>query len=559
MVAAGRSIVARAAAGSIPVRLLGGVAIWIRGSPAARALLGRDYADIDLVAHKRQSRALRALLEEAGFEPERVFNATHGARRLLYRGPGGWQVNIFLDTFEMSHTLDLGARLEAEPETLAAAELLLTKLQVAEVNAKDLSDAAMLLWDHEPAAADGPGLLNVARMAAACGAQLGPVHHRHRQPRGLPRPARRPGPGRARPRAHRPPDRRRHPGADGGAQDGGLAAAGQGGAPEALVPGSRGGDPVSMRVYFATDIHGSEVCWRKFLNAGRFYGADTLIMGGDVSGKAVVPVVCLPGGGYLVRQFSGGKVLAPAELDQAEARIRDMGFYPYRTTDEELDETWDSPRAVEAVFLSLMRETLGRWLDLARERLAGTGIRLYIMCGNDDPPELREILRASDAVTETEERLIDLGEGITMISFGWSNRTPWHTPREMDEDEMERRIEKMATEVTRPERAVFNLHVPPARTAIDLAPALDDSLKPRVRGGAVVMEPVGSEAVRRMLERHQPMLGLHGHIHESRGAVRLGRTLSINPGSEYGDGILRGALIDLDGRKGIRNYQLPVG
>jgi hypothetical protein len=173
MVAAGRSIVARAAARSIPVRLLGGVAIWIRGSPGARELLGRDYPDIDLVAHKRQSRALRAMLEETGFEPERVFNATHGARRLLYHGPGGWQVDVFLDTFEMSHTLDLGARLEVEPETLAAAELLLTKLQVAEVNAKDLSDAAMLLWDHEPAAADGPGLLNAARMAATCGADWG--------------------------------------------------------------------------------------------------------------------------------------------------------------------------------------------------------------------------------------------------------------------------------------------------------------------------------------------------------------------------------------------------
>jgi len=173
MVAAGRSIVGQAAARSIPVRLLGGVAIWIRGSPWARELLGRDYPDIDLVAHKRQSRALRAMLEETGFEPERVFNATHGARRLLYHGPGGWQVDVFLDTFEMSHTLDLGARLEAEPETLAAAELLLTKLQIAEINAKDLSDAAMLLWDHEPAAADGPGLLNVTRMAAMCGADWG--------------------------------------------------------------------------------------------------------------------------------------------------------------------------------------------------------------------------------------------------------------------------------------------------------------------------------------------------------------------------------------------------
>lgn len=173
MAAAGRAVVAAAAAHSIPVRLIGGVAIWLRASPAARAALGRSYPDIDLVAHKKQSRKLRAVLEERGLEPERVFNATHGARRLLYHGPGGWQVDIFLDTFEMSHTLDLGTRLEAEPETLAAAELLLTKLQIAEVNAKDLSDTAMLLWDHEPAPADGPGLLNLAPVVSRCAADWG--------------------------------------------------------------------------------------------------------------------------------------------------------------------------------------------------------------------------------------------------------------------------------------------------------------------------------------------------------------------------------------------------
>jgi hypothetical protein len=173
MVAAGRAVVAAAAAHSIPVRLIGGVAVWLRASPTARAALGRSYADIDLVAHKKQSRKLRAVLEERGLEPERVFNATHGARRLLYHGPGGWQVDIFLDTFEMSHTLDLGARLEAEPHTLAAAELLLTKLQIAEVNAKDLSDTAMLLWDHEPASADGPGLLNLSPVVARCAADWG--------------------------------------------------------------------------------------------------------------------------------------------------------------------------------------------------------------------------------------------------------------------------------------------------------------------------------------------------------------------------------------------------
>ena len=173
MVTEGRAIVAAAAAHAIPVRLVGGVAIWLRGSAAARGALGRSYPDIDLVGHKRQSRALRSLLEDAGFEPERVFNATHGAKRLLFHGSGGWQVDVFLDTFEMSHTLDLGSRLEAEPETLAAAELLLTKLQIAEINAKDLSDVAMLLWDHQPGDADGPGLLNLGPVAARCGADWG--------------------------------------------------------------------------------------------------------------------------------------------------------------------------------------------------------------------------------------------------------------------------------------------------------------------------------------------------------------------------------------------------
>ena len=193
MVAAGRAIVATAAARSIPVRLVGGVAIYLRGSPPARAALGRSYPDIDLVAHKKQSRALRGILEETGFEPERVFNATHGARRLLYHAPDGWQVDVFLDTFEMSHTLDLGRRLEAEPETLAAAELLLTKLQIAEVNRKDLSDTAMLLWDHQPAGEDGPGLLNVTAVDRPVRRRLGAAHHRDRQPGRLRGPARRTG------------------------------------------------------------------------------------------------------------------------------------------------------------------------------------------------------------------------------------------------------------------------------------------------------------------------------------------------------------------------------
>ncbi|HTR92728.1 MAG TPA: hypothetical protein VMI73_13430 [Trebonia sp.] len=315
---------------------------------------------------------------------------------------------------------------------------------------------------------------------------------------------------------------------------------------------------MTMRIYFATDIHGSEVCWRKFLNAGQFYHADVLILGGDVTGKAVVPVVAAAGG-YRVRQFAGDRVLSAAETAAMETRIMDMGFYPYRTTDDELEEIWDDPAAVHQVFLNVMSETLQRWLNIAEERLSGTGIQLYAMTGNDDPPELQEMLRNSAVLTETEDRLIEVGEGISMVSFGYSNRTPWHTPRELDDDELERRLEKLAAQVRQPERAIFNFHVPPARTAIDKAPALDGSLKPVVKGGTVQMQSVGSEGVRRVLERYEPMLGLHGHIHESRGAIRLGRTLAINPGSEYGDGVLCGALLEVDGKRGVRHYQLPTG
>jgi Icc-related predicted phosphoesterase len=316
---------------------------------------------------------------------------------------------------------------------------------------------------------------------------------------------------------------------------------------------------LSMRVYYATDIHGSEVCWRKFLNAGRFYNADVVILGGDITGKAVVPVVAAAGGGYRVRQFSGDRVLDADELAATETRIRDMGFYPFRTTEDELEAVWDDPEAVNEVFLGLMRSTLVRWLDLAAERLAGTGIRLYAMEGNDDPPELYGMLRDASILTETEDKLVDLGEGITMVSYGYSNPTPWHTPRELDDDELERRIDKLAAQVSRPERAIFNLHVPPAHTAIDKAPALDGSLKPVVKGGTVVMQSVGSEGVRRLLAKYEPMLGLHGHIHESRGAVRIGPTLAVNPGSEYGDGVLCGALLEIDGKRGVRHYQLPTG
>ncbi len=315
---------------------------------------------------------------------------------------------------------------------------------------------------------------------------------------------------------------------------------------------------MSLTLFYASDIHGSDVLWRKFVNAGRFYGADVLVMGGDIAGKAVVPVV-RRNGGFVARQITGDRLVDADELPELERRIRDLGLYPFRTTEDELERTHGDPAAVERLFREAMVTSLESWLELAGERLAGSGIRLFVMLGNDDLPELAEVIAASDAAVDPEEQVIDLGEEITLASHGWANPTPWASPRELPEAELEQRLEALIGRVPDPSRSVFNLHVPPAGTPIDQAPLLDENLKPVVRGGAVQMGPAGSTAVRHVIERHQPLVALHGHIHESRGIVKIGRTVCINPGSEYGEGVLHGALVALDRRKGLTAYQLTSG
>ena len=312
---------------------------------------------------------------------------------------------------------------------------------------------------------------------------------------------------------------------------------------------------MSFTVYYASDIHGSDRLWRKFVNAGPFYGADVLVMGGDLAGKAVLPIV-RQNGGYIARELDGERVFGDDELDAVETRIRNLGFYPLITTDEELDEAHGDREAVDALFRRAMEQSVRGWIALAQERLAGTGIALYVMLGNDDEPHLKDVL--AETGIDCEDEIVELPEGFQMISCGWANPTPWHSPRELPEDELEQRIEKFAERVDSA-HAVFNLHVPPIRTTLDKAPELDETLKPVVRGGAVSVVSVGSEAVRNVIERHQPPLALHGHIHEARGVAKVGRTVCINPGSEYAEGVLHGALAVLDRKKGLRNYQLVSG
>ena len=300
------------------------------------------------------------------------------------------------------------------------------------------------------------------------------------------------------------------------------------------------------RVFFATDLHGSERCFRKWLNAAAVYEADALILGGDLSGKVLVPVVA-------------GSGRDAAELDEERARIRMTGRYPIVVTPDEQAVIEADPAALDSRFQQAMEETLQGWVELADERLAGSNVAAFTMLGNDDAPELADVLRSGTRTKYAEDGIVELPGGFEMASCGYSTPTPWDTPRELAEDELAERLTELLDRLCDPARAIVNLHCPPSGTHLDNAAKLDADMRPVVDASGLVMTSVGSTAVRSAIERYQPMLGLHGHVHESPGTEKLGGTLCINPGSDYGDGVLRGAIVDLEAERGVARWQLVQG
>jgi len=313
------------------------------------------------------------------------------------------------------------------------------------------------------------------------------------------------------------------------------------------------------KIFFATDIHGSERCFRKFLNAARFYGVDAIVLGGDITGKMIVPVVAEGEGRYYARLFGRKRVVDADGLPGLNKFIADAGFYPHPMTADEISDLQQDPAGVSDLFRKLISQTMSHWIDLAEDRLAGAGVQCLVAPGNDDPFFIDDVLNASSCVINPDQRVVELPGGFQMISVGYSNRTPWDSPRELDEDDLAALIDREAGKLADPGKAIFNLHVPPKDTPIDQAVALDNEFRPQMRGGAPVITGVGSSAVRLALARFQPMLGLHGHIHESRGEARIGRTLALNPGSEYSEGVLRGVIVTVSAKKGVRGYQLVAG
>jgi Icc-related predicted phosphoesterase len=314
-----------------------------------------------------------------------------------------------------------------------------------------------------------------------------------------------------------------------------------------------------MRLFFVTDLHGSEICWRKFLNAGSFFKADVVILGGDITGKAMVPIVQRAMGSWEASLQDRLETLeTDAEVEEFCRRVMNRGYYPIKVSEEEYRALQADEDLVDKRFKAVMLEGTERWIAMAEDRLAGTGIRVVACPANDDVFEIDDLLAGARVVeTGDEDHPIDL-DGFTMVSMGWTNPTPWHTFREAEEPELAERIERALRAATDPGKTIFNFHAPPYGSRLDTAPALKEDLS-YVSGGQA-LRPVGSTSVRDAIKRYQPLLSLHGHIHESKGAVRLGSTLALNPGSAYEEGILQAAIVELDPRKHkVKNYLLVNG
>ncbi len=306
---------------------------------------------------------------------------------------------------------------------------------------------------------------------------------------------------------------------------------------------------------FATDIHGSEKCWQKLVNSGAFFDVDTIILGGDMTGKGVQTIVETKPGKWQTN-FLGETAEARGEdeLMRLEQRVRSAGFYPRRMSPDEFAEFVNSAEIQDRVFQQSMEKTIRGWLEFAERKLKDTGRRIIVTAGNDDPLFINELFTGCSVVIMAERQVIQLDDHHEMINEGFSNPTPWHTHREMDEESLYQVIQQQAEQVKDMKNAIFNLHVPPYNSKLDDAPMLDKNLVP-VDGGRTYI-PVGSKAVRQAIEKYQPLLGLHGHVHEAKGSANIGRTLCLNPGSTYTEGVLSGYLVTLD-KNSVRGFQ-PV-
>jgi Icc-related predicted phosphoesterase len=308
-----------------------------------------------------------------------------------------------------------------------------------------------------------------------------------------------------------------------------------------------------IKLFYVTDIHGSNVCYRKFLNALPIYGIDVAILNGDLLGKVLVPLVEKGSGWESTLVGNHVEIGTQEELAEIKKTVENLGYYWIHQTRDEYEAMKADPKSIDKLFHHLAFQRIQEWLDLADERLTGKNHQLYICPGNDDYWEIDDMISCMKFARPCDNLVIDI-DGHEMVSCSRSNPTPWDTPREESEEALEKHLDELCAQITDYEKAIFNFHVPPHGYSLDLCPKLDDNLVM----AAEEKIHAGSIGAKHVIEKYQPLLGLHGHIHESRGAQKIGRTLIINPGSEYSEGILKGVIVMLDKKK-VKDYVFTSG
>ncbi|TFF95250.1 phosphoesterase [Candidatus Thorarchaeota archaeon] len=305
-----------------------------------------------------------------------------------------------------------------------------------------------------------------------------------------------------------------------------------------------------MRIFLAADPHGSQQTWEKMCRAPKVFKADIAMMCGDLTGKAIMPIIQEKEDRWYAQPYGQKKTFKKQkDLDKFIKFVQTEGYYPKILTNDGLAKLRETEGAITKLFQDLMRERMQLWMDMANEKIP-EDVMIVVNPGNDDDWAIDEVIKNDPRVIYPLGKVIDV-KGYPMISCEWVNSTPWDTHRECPDEEL---MDKLEAEFARLEtddysNVICNFHDPPYNSGLDTAPALTDDHKIKKAGAYEVMGPVGSKSVRAVIEKYQPLLGMHGHIHESVGYREIGRTLCVNPGSEYREGILKGFVINIDDGK----------
>jgi len=235
---------------------------------------------------------------------------------------------------------------------------------------------------------------------------------------------------------------------------------------------------METKLLFTSDLHGSQEFFLKALSITKSWKVDVLLMSGDLTGKAVVPIVKYHNS-YVTKFFGREVTLEENELKEFKEKVARAGYYAYQCSREDYDDLKAKPEKVQQLFQDLMKDRLKEWISKIDEVLS-KNVKVILNPGNDDPLSIDEILKNSTRTLCTNERVEYVDDIHPLVTCDWVNPTPWKSPRECDEEELKKRLRKEIERVSSTENLVCDFHAPPYNSPLDVAPKLDSNLKPKM-------------------------------------------------------------------------------